>query len=53
MYKYLHEEKILGTRGFFNLPEKVQPKTYGWKLKADKLKLELGYKCSTVRVTNH
>lgn len=39
MCKYLHGEKIPGTKGFFNLMEKGIIRTNGWELKLEKFRL--------------
>lgn len=41
MSKDLHREKILGTRGLFNLLQKGRTRTSGWKLKPNTCKLEI------------
>lgn len=41
MYEYPHDEKMLNTKGPFNLVEKCATKTNRWKRQPDKFKSEI------------
>lgn len=52
VFKYLCQEKNCDSRSLFNLADKGITRSNSWKLKLEKLRLELLCKCLTVSFNN-